>query len=220
MSQSSQIYVRYNGTLIVANYYSWNYGERMISRARYGLETITDYLEDSHTFVFEDKNYIEKIRRIFDVNFDMKDIVISSNIFREWEGEWKDDTDVDFRTFVFKWQQNNDGKLLIDIKTNMKTDDTTGREVLSGYSIKYAFLDYEGNVDNIMSTKQYAEWDIGKEWATPTEYLTQEDISVCYNNIVQIGNMAQLMSKKEVNDFLDTSKYRFPDGTVRNMEGM
>ena len=41
MGQRSQIYIRYKtetGYHLIANYYQWNYGERMISRARYGIE--------------------------------------------------------------------------------------------------------------------------------------------------------------------------------------
>jgi len=44
MGQRSQVYVRYNKKLVVTNYYQWNYGERMISRARYGIEYIKDSL--------------------------------------------------------------------------------------------------------------------------------------------------------------------------------
>lgn len=44
MGQRSQIYVRYNKSNtqkgLIANYYSWNYSERMISRARWGIEFI------------------------------------------------------------------------------------------------------------------------------------------------------------------------------------
>ena len=43
MGQRSQIYVRYNKKLVIANYYQWNYGEQMISRARYGIEYIRRY---------------------------------------------------------------------------------------------------------------------------------------------------------------------------------
>ena len=37
MGQRSQIYLRHNGDLVFANYYQWNYGERMVSRARWGI---------------------------------------------------------------------------------------------------------------------------------------------------------------------------------------
>ena len=53
MGQRSQIYVRYNGDIIVANYYQWNYAERMISRTRSILEYIKTNLEDGINFKFE-----------------------------------------------------------------------------------------------------------------------------------------------------------------------
>ena len=58
MGQRSQIYIRYNVNYIsgsstenptthnfkglIARYYGWNYGERMVSRARYIIERIHD----------------------------------------------------------------------------------------------------------------------------------------------------------------------------------
>lgn len=47
MGQRSQIYVRYNKKdmngvnckKLIANYYQWNYGERMISRATGGVQS-------------------------------------------------------------------------------------------------------------------------------------------------------------------------------------
>lgn len=51
MGQRSQIYVRASGQLIVANYYQWNYAERMISRARYGIEYI-DSVKDYSDWIF------------------------------------------------------------------------------------------------------------------------------------------------------------------------
>ena len=77
MGQRSQIYIRiaseYDKTpILYAKYYGWNYGERMISRARHGIEYIKAYLEYK-----SDKNTQEKINKIFDVNFDMKDVIIT-----------------------------------------------------------------------------------------------------------------------------------------------
>ena len=42
MGQRSQIYVRLKdkegNKYLIAKYFQWNYGERMISRAKYGIE--------------------------------------------------------------------------------------------------------------------------------------------------------------------------------------
>ena len=44
IGQRSQIYIRLkdrnNNKYLFAKYYGWNYGERMISRARYGIDYI------------------------------------------------------------------------------------------------------------------------------------------------------------------------------------
>ena len=77
MGQRSQIYVRASGQLIVANYYQWNYAERMISRARYGIEYI-DSVKDYSNWIFLRDVNVEHLRRILDVNFDLKDYQISS----------------------------------------------------------------------------------------------------------------------------------------------
>lgn len=58
MGQRSQIYIRYNIEYqgkqykgLIARYYPWNYGERMISRARSIIEYIKDkYLEYPYNF--------------------------------------------------------------------------------------------------------------------------------------------------------------------------
>lgn len=145
MGQRSQIYVRYNGHLMMANYYQWNYGERMISRARYGIQyLIENFLEPGYSPL----HYANKISRIFDVNFDMKDVHISSNIFEEYKELFADDCT--FSEYCFEWQDNNDGRLLIDI---------TAAESTKSYKVKYAFLDNELNVDRRMTAEAYLFWN-------------------------------------------------------------
>ena len=69
MGQRSQIYIRYNNGEVkglIANYYQWNYGERMISRARWGIESILDTLK--YEWYYQQKCNVTKLSRIFDVN--------------------------------------------------------------------------------------------------------------------------------------------------------
>ena len=98
MGQRSQIYIRYNVNYVsgsvtnnsithnykglIARYFGWNYGERMISRARYIIERIQDEFMEWKWF-FGDAEKLEKLKRTCDVNFDMKDIVFSSDIIKE-----------------------------------------------------------------------------------------------------------------------------------------
>jgi len=86
MGQRSQIYVRFfDGEKIrlIANYYSWNYGERMISRARYGIETIKTIL-GFNGLHYNFSTNITKLQRIFDVNFDMDHLFLTKAYYEEY----------------------------------------------------------------------------------------------------------------------------------------
>lgn len=205
MGQRSQIYVRYNGKLILARYYQWNYGERMISRARYGIEYLKYYADHGYDFVFRSASEIEKMVRIFDTNFDMKDVQISSNIFKEWEYEvanWEAegcDYALEFYGHVFAGQDNNDGQLFVDIIGG----DNDG----NGVQIKYAFFSGDG-YDEIMTAKEYMDWDNPeRDWQVPVPYMDEEAIRLCNENIDAINDMAQLMTRLDVNSFLATENY-------------
>jgi len=188
MGQRSQIYVRFfDGEKIrlIANYYSWNYGERMISRARYGIETIKTIL-GFNGLHYNFSTNITKLQRIFDVNFDMCDYQVSADIISEWKELAPDDN---FNDYVFRLQHNNDGKLFIDIDTQEGI-------------IKYAFTDYIANPDNIMNGEEYMIWNMGEKWEE-SDYLKKNTVLKCKRNIKSISKNAQLMSKEELIEFLD-----------------
>lgn len=109
MGQRSQCYVRYNtkenDEQLVARYFQWNYGTRMVSRARHTMEWLQEHKE---YLDFE----VNKIHRIMEVNFDMCDVVLSVDILKEYEeyGEG-----MSFGEYVFEGQDNNDGQLYIDV---------------------------------------------------------------------------------------------------------
>ena len=184
MGQRSQIFVRYedNGQKkMIARYYQWNYAERMISRARYGIE----WLKEMYKYPFE---IARKLYRILDTNFDMIDCVISSDIIKEFvDDNWGNDG-YTLNNFMFYAQDNNDGKLFID--------------VLSNGTIKYAFLDY--NNKKIMTGTEYMKWNRGKDWKNPTEYFDQEDVDICIKNIKEINKMATKMTADEAKEFMET----------------
>ena len=186
MGQRSQIYIRYQKdgvNHLIARYQQWNYGERMISRCKHSIEWIESILEYDWYLTRE----TEKLKRILDVNFDMQDIVIGSDIIKEYEEEpwWKEDG-ISFNDAVFKCQDNNDGKLFIDIKNGV---------------IKYAFLDYDCDTKHIMNAEQYMNWD-SEGWMT-NEYIDDEQKLICFNNIKEISKMAQLMTQEEIEDFIN-----------------
>lgn len=225
MGQRSQIYVRYNKSNtqkgLIANYYSWNYSERMISRARWGIEFIEGYFKyitDSEYRWMSSKWNVMHVSRIFDTNFDMHDVAISSDIIKELLGFYniskdsgtiKEDFQVAlvkeakenqtehitakqaFLEYVFTKHDNNDGKLLVDIQDN---------------GIKYCFLNSDVNMDNIMDATAYMIWDnltsVEPDW-TKSEYIEPDQKERCKDNIKAIEKMAQLMTKEEVEDFIN-----------------
>lgn len=184
MGQRSQIYVRYGNKLVVANYYQWNFGERMISRARYGIEYIKENLIQYKDYIFNNSYEMKRLGRIFDVNFDMKDVQMGQNLVQEWKEQFSDEKL--FNDVVFKQQDNNDGKLFVDI--------------LKDGTIKYAFLDSECDIENVMSANQYMDWNY-KNWKK-SKFIENEQKLLCINNIKAIKEMAELMTKEEVEDFI------------------
>lgn len=190
MGQRSQIYVRYKDRLVVANYYQWNYGERMISRARWGLEWINDYTERGvRDFIFKSEEYLNRLRRVFDVNFDMHDVASHCDIVKEWEDQF---SDAPFNDVVFNWQDNNDGQLFIDLQDG---------------KLYYCFRDMREN--RIMDAAEYMDWDCSY-WdsrsehnpAFDSDYLSEEEIKTCENNIKAIMEMAELMTAEQLEDFI------------------
>lgn len=184
MGQRSQIYVRYQKdgvNYLTARYYQWNYGERMISRCRHTLEYIKDIIRYDWYFTTQ----TEELKRYMDVNFDMKSIVMGYDIVEEWkECSWKEETT--FNNYVFLEQDNNDGKLFIDIKDG---------------AIKYAFVDTDCNIEHIMNANQYMNWDY-ENWLN-SEYLDDEDRQICIDNLQTIESLAELMTEEEVEEFIN-----------------
>lgn len=197
MGQRSQIYIRYNVNYtmagktenykgLIARYYQWNYCERMISRARGIIEAIKDeYI--AYSFMWNDKRRLEKLSRICDTNFDMRDIVMSGDIIKEVVDEWNCNCD-----YIFN-QDNNDGQLLIDV-----TND----------GIKYAFIPYYNKI-KVLDCRNYLVWDSKtcyKEWQwseteTP-KAMDEQTKEYTLNNIDYISKNATLMTKEEVEEFV------------------
>ena len=132
------------------------------------------------------------MKRICDVNFDMKDIVISSDIIKEVMEDFDGDTD-----YLFN-QDNNDGQLFIDI-----TDD----------GIKYCFMKFY-NEGEPMDAEQYMKWnreyEAHPDWHIPCEYMDKETINYTEENIKEINEMATLMTMEEIKAFIeDDYSYMF-----------
>lgn len=201
MGQRSQIYIRYNIEYngkqyrgLIARYYPWNYGERMVSRARSIIEYIKDcYLAYPSTFtsVWE----LEKLRLYCDINFDMKDIVISTDLIKEVSDQFDCDTSYLFNT------DNNDGQLYIDV-----TND----------GIKYCFTKY-CHEENPMDGEEYMKWNTETSnrpnWHIPNQYMKRTTINYTEDNIAEIDSIASLMTAEELEGFInDDYSYLFTPG--------
>lgn len=179
MGQRSQIYIRFydkneNRQELCALYFQWLYGDFMISRARHGIEWMQERKFDMWYY----KKYLQKV---FEVNFDIRDVTFSCDILKEW-AEFEKLGGTTARNYIFYGQDNNDGKLFIDI-------DKDG-------NIKYCFTDDELN---ILSAENYMKWDEPDFLKRPNKNA----IETCKNNIEWLNNNAVLMNRKELNNFID-----------------
>ncbi len=197
MGQRSQIYFRVNrkdGTkFIIGRYFQWNYGTRMISRARGLLEWLqgmSDYPESLFSY------NSEKIPRIMEVNFDYKDVVLSRDIVADCK-------DPDYGWTLLFNDDNNDGKLMVDMIVDYATRDKKGNYPVT---IKYAFTDWDNS--NPMNGEEYMQWDTDygdAEDSTPwreNEYIKNE-IKYTERNIKKIDKIAKLMTQKELEEYIN-----------------
>lgn len=185
MGQRSQIYIRYNiGETkgLIARYYQWNYEERMISRARGIIEALK-----SNYWNFGEEN-IEKLCRICDVNFDMRDIMLSVDIIDEvtdfYDGDYKN---------IFN-QDNNDGQLLIDVTES---------------GVKYCFIPRYDNIE-ALDGRHYLIWDTRHSYPhyrwteeDPPKKMDEATIRYTLNNVAYIDRNATLMTKEEAEEFVN-----------------
>ena len=191
MGQRSQIYVRYNGKLLFARYFQWNFGTRMISRARAGMEYLENHMDVPS--LFNDPYYIRKFIRIFETNFDYRDVAISTNIFAEYNDFYPLEGEHEFCDFVFRKQHNNDGRLLVDIRDG---------------KIKYAFLDDRCDPEKPMTPEEYLQWDarttITETWQGG---CTPEEIQWTNENCAFIRDHYDLMTPEEIKAYIQTKDY-------------
>ena len=182
MGQRSQIYIRITDNYneypkLYAKYFQWNYGERMISRARHGIE----YIKENAKYISQG-SVQERINKIFDINFDMKDVALTSDLIKEWIEDFYEDYKLN--DYIFKNAPNNDGALFVDVNANGE--------------IKIGFTDYNLN---LLSPEGYMEWDF-ENWQN-SEYLSAEDKEICKNNIEYINKNVNFMTKEDLEEFIN-----------------
>lgn len=183
MGQRSQIYIRWQkengGYVLVARYFQWNFAERMISRTRSLIEMLKDNLQ--YSFLFNDyKPFERKIASYCDINFDFRDIVESQDIIKEYEEQGEGNA---FKDYVFLIQDNNDGKLFIDVDVKKQV-------------IKYCLTTCDMK---LLDYRTYLDWDY-EEWKHD---LDSGSYSYTIDNLEYIEENAKLMSKAELKKFVD-----------------
>lgn len=191
MGQRSQIYVIFKDTqnrdCVSATYFQWNYGERMISRARY----LMGWIKGQNLFYSSDNNLFSlsyvayKIRHIASVNFDYKDVVIGQDLIEEWKAYKQGVPNANLNDYIF-YADNNDGCLFIDARIPNH--------------LKYAFTTYDYK-DGVMGPEAYLKWDNVPQKIRDTKFTKR--------NINWITHNAKLMKKAELEAILRTSYYTF-----------
>ena len=137
MGQRSQIYVRMNDEngkyRLVARYFQWNFGTRMVSRARGIIEWLEGMKQSTYwiSASYKDKK-VTKLERVMEINWDYKDVVLSIDILKEYEEGYYSSP-----IGIFTGQDNNDGQLIIDMIVDWKIKDKKGDHPVT---FKYAFL--------------------------------------------------------------------------------
>lgn len=198
MGQRSQIYFRYNTRegkkQLVATYFGWNYGTRMVSRARGILEWAFREKEFASLF-YPGSDTITRLKKVIDINWDYKDVVNTSDIIKEYtEGYYSSSEE------MFTAQDNNDGQLIIDMIIDYNRKNSKGDYIVK---FKYAFLDYDSNY--IGDAESYLQWnenygEEGPSWRE-SQYI-QKEIKYTERNIRYIEKHAKLMTEEEAKEFI------------------
>lgn len=200
MGQRSQIYFRINkangGYYLVARYFQWNFGTRMISRARGLLEWLDANSDYPYTLYDENWDAL-KVVRIIETNFDYKDVCISRDIIA-------DCNDPDYGWDLLFHDDNNDGKFMVDMIVDWTKRDKKGDHPVT---LKYAFTDSCNEL--LMDGEQYMSWNCDREEddgsVTPwrdSKYIKNE-IKYTERNIKKINKLATLMTQEEFKEYLN-----------------
>lgn len=188
MGQRSHIFVRVKGdrTKNIANYYHWNYGERMVSRAAWGLQWVKEhsksYYSNSNADMLLDR--VRELENIWDVNFDMGDIQMHTNLFKEYE-ECEIPVEC-FRDIGFE----GDGGLCV---------------LVDGNTIKYAFVHA---AQEPKTAEEYMLSDIGEYREVPpaeyvSDYIKRNHIKTSYERNLKALSGFCLMTQDEFDEFMD-----------------
>lgn len=192
MSERMQFYVRYcdkDNTKIWARDFSWCYGTRAVSRARYTIEYIL------HNFKYSSP-IVERLLHILETNFDFVDYMRTANVVSEWRQYCKN---TPFEDFI-KDYQNDDGYVFIDV------------DVQKNY-IHYAFA-WEDNMYCPLNAEEYmtACYGDGDGWEqTIDKYEGENTKTAFYENVKFLEEASKkykmdvrVMSNNELSTFISS----------------
>lgn len=193
MGERSQIFIKTNYTdkngettnKLYAFYYQWNYNERMISR----MESLTEWLKENASYIYM-PDIQKKLGLIAQVNFDMKDVLLTSDIIKEqFEcNDYKMISNVE----IFDCNDNNHGQGFIELDYNDRTKES---------QIYYCFRQQGKTFP--MSAEEYLMWD--NELDLDIEGLEEHDARICdslperlYYNLTRILSIRSLEDMKDI----------------------
>ena len=179
MGQRSQIYIRFydkNGKYkLIARYFPWNFGERMVSRVRWTCEWAAEFVND----LYCNMELRQRLISIVNTNFDMHDVAVSTDLVAERNEQFPEE---DLNGYVFGPDNCNDGKAFID---------------LTGDQIKYAFTDWDAKT--VMDVEAYMAWDYSTpDWKNKILDLTEDDREAFASNSEWLQENAVLMTHEEL----------------------
>ena len=184
MGQRSQIYIKI-GNNIIANHYQWNYGERMVSRARYLIEWLQEFVDDENLEWLE-RHKMDDAAKIADVNFDMIDIQNHRDLISEWRGNGGETS---FNDYIFN-TQNNDGKLFV---------------LVTKEGVKFALTDSD---NRIFTPREYMLWDCADESEDNLnqylkKYVGSKGTLKFWDNISNLSLFKNLTDEELENEFFN-----------------
>lgn len=197
-------------------YYSWCYGERMISRLRSAIDFVDSNISGWHGEHVVSTDQIDKFKRYLAVNFDMKDILDPVDLIPDAVNNVMQGYDT-ANADIFD-QAENHGFIYLDITL----DDPEQKFGENKAKIKYAFVDNEyrgkgGKVPPVRSVENFADHDMGndeRKWYEPDPYWDEHEMFVhkerflnkivptCKKNMAEIEASATLMTEDDRKDFV------------------
>lgn len=185
MSESA-IYIRYNGQIIIANYYNDIYGNRMISRASNTIEYLRSFLTKGWDWFFTSKISIGMLKLLIDTDFGSKEVVIGKDLLEEYRNIVAEGKNLDISDYLFSTHDDTNGHLYIDVYAP---------EDLPFYDVSYCF--YCSSEDRIMDASEY----LRQRCPDYRNTMDEDQLRCCNENIKAISDMSVLMTPDEAKDF-------------------